>query len=57
MGTYKKPVHELCVDKTSCQHEVSIGKAGLETKREMDWQPTEQLTKDSIKKAYEQKNE
>ncbi len=42
MGTYKKPIHEICVDKTSCRHEPSL-------------QPTEQLTKDSIRKSYEQK--
>jgi hypothetical protein len=23
MGTYEKPVHEICVDKTSCRHELT----------------------------------
>lgn len=23
MGTYDKPAHEICVDKTSCRHELS----------------------------------
>lgn len=23
MGTYDKPVHAICVDKTSCRHELS----------------------------------
>lgn len=23
MGTYEKPVHDICVDKTSCRHELT----------------------------------
>jgi hypothetical protein len=55
MSLYKKPVHEICVDKTSCRHEVArtanteIGSYGSK--------PTEQLTKDSIRKAYVQAND
>lgn len=39
MGTFKKPVHELCVDKTSC------GDKGGFT-------PASHLTKDHIRKSY-----
>lgn len=39
-----KPVHELCVDKTSCQAEQQGDKST----------PTYDLTKDSIRKKLEQ---
>ncbi|SDE98093.1 hypothetical protein [Sporomusa acidovorans] len=52
MPGYKKEIHEICVDKTSCQHEIN-------SKRSEDngsyWSiPTEKLTKDAIKKTYMQ---
>lgn len=48
MGTYKKPVHSICVDKTSCRQEAA------ENEKQTGAQvPTEHLTKDFIRKAYE----
>lgn len=50
--SYGKPVHEICVDKTSCRHETTLDKAG---KPEPGFEPTGHLTKDAVRKAYEEK--
>ncbi len=47
--TYGKPVHEICVDKTSCRHETAGSKPAP------SFEPTEHLTKDAVRKAYEEK--
>lgn len=44
----KKTIHDICVDKTSCRHEMD--KDG----KDHAYPPTEQLTKDSIRKRYEE---
>lgn len=52
MATIDKPVHGLCVDKTSCRHEVTLDKDGkmtLGSKEQSESQPTEHLTKDFIR--------
>jgi hypothetical protein len=53
---YGKPVHEICVDKTSCRHETTLDKAGKEPLA--NFEPTGHLTKDAVRKTYEdrQKN-
>lgn len=51
--TYGKPVHEFCVDKTSCRHETSLDKAG--SKPAPSFEPAGHLTKDAVRKAYEEK--
>ncbi|HWQ61643.1 MAG TPA: hypothetical protein VN521_04985 [Negativicutes bacterium] len=50
---YGKPVHEICVDKTSCRHETTLDKAG--GKPGANFEPTGHLTKDAVRKAYEDK--
>ncbi|MCE5284252.1 MAG: hypothetical protein LLG02_00145 [Pelosinus sp.] len=47
-----KVVHDICIDKTSCRH-VSEGKNQAET-GSYGSTPTEQLTKDSIRKRYQE---
>ncbi|MDT8903733.1 hypothetical protein [Anaeroselena agilis] len=50
--SYGKPVHEICVDKTSCRHETSLDKVdGAEPKA--TFEPTGHLTKDAIRKTYQ----
>jgi hypothetical protein len=48
-----KPVHELCVDKTSCRHETTLDEAGG-NERKAGFTPTGHMTKDVIRKAYEE---
>lgn len=43
----KRPIQDICVDKTSCRHELEQGE------QDQVKPPTEQLTKDSIRKNYE----
>lgn len=59
-----KPIHEFCVDKTSCRHETTLDEAaGYERKERAQNQPESQagftptghMTKDHIRKAYEEK--
>lgn len=56
MATQDKPIHDMCVDKTSCRHEVSLDKDGnlAEIKERSEIPPTEQLTKDFIRKQFEE---
>lgn len=55
MTTDDKPIHSLCVDKTSCRHEVILDKDGNMAKnKEPADIPTAYLTKDSIRKQYEE---
>ena len=50
-----KPVHSICVDKTDCQHEVTLDKDGnMRATEHTGSPPTEKLTKDSIRKEYEE---
>lgn len=39
MDTYKKPIHEVCIDKTDCKNEANRSK------------PTADTTKDSFRKT------
>lgn len=52
--SYGKPVHEICVDKTSCRHETTLDKDGGKPKP--DFQPTSHLTKDAVRKAYKEQH-
>ncbi|SMC50611.1 hypothetical protein [Sporomusa malonica] len=57
MATNDKPIHGMCVDKTSCRHEVILDKDGKMTlggNEQSESQPTEHLTKDFICKQYDQ---
>lgn len=56
MATEDKPIHGLCVDKTSCRHEVELDKDGnmKETHEQPIVPPSEHLTKDFIRKQYEE---
>jgi hypothetical protein len=51
---YGKPVHEICVDKTSCRHEMTLDKAG--GRPEPKFEPTGHVTKDVVRKTYEEKD-
>ena len=53
MSTFEKGIHEICIDKTSCKHE-SLLNNQRKTEDESPSMPTEKLTKDSIRKSYEQ---
>jgi hypothetical protein len=50
--TYGKPVHEICVDKTSCRHETNMDK-DVGGEPEPTFVPTGHLTKDVARKNYE----
>ena len=51
---YGKPVHEICVDKTSCRHEASLDEGAERSPKKADFAPTGHVSKDAIRKAYEQ---
>lgn len=51
---YGKPVHEICVDKTSCRHETTLDKAGGAGPK-ATFEPTGHLTKDAVRKTYQDK--
>ena len=53
---YDKPVHEICVDKTSCRHETSLDEAAGKEKKQA-FTPTSHLTKDAVRKAYEKEQQ
>ncbi len=50
--SYGKPVHEICVDKTSCRHETTLGKNAGDRPAPA-FEPTGHLTKDAVRKNYE----
>jgi hypothetical protein len=52
---YGKPVHEICVDKTSCRHETTLDKAG--GRPEPSVEPAGHFTTDAVRKAYEEKGQ
>ncbi|MDF2569310.1 MAG: hypothetical protein K0R55_914 [Sporomusa sp.] len=57
MAIIEKPIHGMCVDKTSCRHEVKLDKDGkmiAGSNEQSESQPTEHLTKDFIRKQYDQ---
>lgn len=53
--SYKRPVHEICTDKSECKNDYKISENGELALNEIKSTPIGHLTKDHIRKCYELK--